>query len=166
MFCPNCAANNSSEQKFCRSCGMNLEQTALTLADQFGPDRSVSSQSIDRFFNSLGKVAFGGFGTVILIGIGYLLFTILTRFILDGSQVAFGVFLMLFVVFAALSLVYVIYNEAKKDRTDTKRIEPAVFDLPPPDTGKLLSEPSQMPIPSVVENTTDLLHVESGTRKR
>ena len=64
MFCPNCGAKNSSEQKFCRSCGMNLEQTALDLADQFGAVRDVSSQSIDRFFENLGKVAFGGFGTV------------------------------------------------------------------------------------------------------
>ncbi len=144
---------------------MNLEQTASTLADQFGSDRGVSTRSIDRFFNSLGKVAFGGFGTVILIGIGYLLITILTRFILDGSQIAFGVFLMLFVVFASLSLVYVIYNESKKDRTETKRIEPAVIDLLAPDTGKLLSQRSQIPIPSVVENTTDLLHVEPKTRK-
>ena len=148
---------------------MNLEQIALTLADQFGSDRSVSTQSIDRFFNSLGKVAFGGFGAVILIGIGYLLVTILTRFILDGSQIAFGVFLMLFIVFAALSLVYVIYHESKKDGHSPKRAVtqdlPTIPGLSAPDTGKLLSEPVEVPIPSVIENTTDLLSVESKIRK-
>jgi hypothetical protein len=55
---------------------MNLEHTATTLAEQFGSDHG-SIQSIERFFNNLGKVAFGGFGAVIVIGIGYLLYTIL-----------------------------------------------------------------------------------------
>lgn len=165
MFCPNCGAKNSSEQKFCRSCGMNLEQTALDLADQFGAVRDVSSQSIDRFFENLGKVAFGGFGTVLLIGLGFLLYTIFTRFILDGSQVAFGIFLFLFVIFAAMSLSYVIYNEGRKDRRAGIRAEPTVRDLSVPDTGRLLTKPAEMPIPSVVEDTTDLLHVEAKTRK-
>lgn len=148
---------------------MNLEETAITLVDQFGSVRDASSKSIDRFFNNLGKVAFGGFGAVVMIGIGYLLLTILTRFILDGSQIAFGVFLMLFIVFAALSLVYVIYNESKKDDQSAKRAVTSdlrsIPELSGPDTGKLLSEPSHMPIPSVIENTTDLLTVESKTRK-
>jgi hypothetical protein len=165
MFCPNCGAKNSSEQKFCRSCGMNLEQTALNLADQFGAVRDVSSQSIDRFFENLGKVAFGGFGTVLLIGLGFLLYTIFTRFILDGSQVTFGIFLFLFVIFAAMSLSYVIYNEGRKDRRAGKRAESTVRDLSAPDTGRFLTEPAEMPISSVVENTTDLLHVEAKTRK-
>jgi len=165
MFCPNCGAKNSSEQKFCRSCGMNLEQTALTLADQFGAVRDVSSQSIDRFFENLGKVAFGGFGTVLVIGLGFLLYTILTRFILDGSQVAFGVFLFLFVIFASMSLCYVIYIESRKDRRAFKHLEPSARDLSAPDTGRFLKEPAEMPIPSVVEDTTDLLHVEAKTRR-
>lgn len=165
MFCPNCGAKNSSEQKFCRSCGMNLEQTALTLAEQFGAVRGVSSQSIDRFFENLGKVAFGGFGGVILVGLGFLLYTIFTRFILDGSRVAFGVFLFLFVIFATMSLSYVIYNEGRKDRKAGKPAEPPVRELSAPDTGRILTEPAEMPIPSVVEETTDLLQVEAKTRK-
>lgn len=145
---------------------MNLEQTAVTLADQFGAVRDVSSQSIDRFFNNLGKMAFGGFGAVLVIGIGYLLVTIFRRFILDGSQITFGVFLMLFIVFAALSLIYVIYNESTKDRKSKARID-ETNKLSAPDTGKLLNEPAQVPIqvPSVVEDTTDLLTVEAKTRK-
>jgi hypothetical protein len=144
---------------------MNLEQTAGTLADQFGAVRDVSSQSIDRFFNNLGKMAFGGFGAVLVIGIGYLLVTVFRRFILDGTQIAFGVFLILFIVFAALSLTYVIYNESKKDRKPLNTRKQKANELSVPDTGKLLNEPSQMPTPSVVENTTDLLAVETKTRK-
>ena len=141
---------------------MNLEQTAVALADQFGAVRYVSSRLIDRFFENLGKVAFGGFGGVILVGLGFLLYTIFTRFILDGSRVAFGIFLFLFVIFAAMSLSYVIYNEGRKDRRAGK---PSVRDLSAPDTGRFLTEPAEMAIPSVVEGTTDLLQVEAKTRK-
>jgi hypothetical protein len=71
---------------------------------------------------------------------------------------------MLFIVFAALSLVYVIYQESTKDRNRPMRVDGQGI-LKAPETGKLLREPSQMPIPSVIEDTTDLLTVESKTRK-
>ena len=164
MFCPNCGAKNGAEQKFCRSCGMNLEQTAVTLADQFGADFEISSRSVDRFFNSLGKFAFGGFGTVLVIGIGFLIYSVISKFIVDGSQVAFGVFLILFLIFASLSLVYVIYNESKKDKKRAASDERG-RELSSAATQNLLSEPSQMPIPSVVDDTTELLRIESKTRR-
>lgn len=31
MFCPNCSKDNSSEQKYCATCGTNLEAVAQTL---------------------------------------------------------------------------------------------------------------------------------------
>ncbi|MDI1240502.1 MAG: hypothetical protein PSX80_01110 [bacterium] len=144
---------------------MNLEQTAITLAEQFGTVRDLSSRSLERLFENLGKVAFGGFGTVLVIGLGFLLYTIFTRLILNGSQVAFGVFLFLFVIFASMSLIFVVYNESKKDRAGSQRLKLPGTTLPAPDTGKILTEPSQMPIPSVVEDSTDLLHLEAQTRR-
>ena len=145
---------------------MNLEQTAITLADQFGGDGEVSLGAIDRFFQNLGKFAFGGLGAVVVIGIGYLLFTVFFRFILNGSQVTSGIFLILFIVFAALSFAYVVYNEVRKDRKPSIR-EDASNEIAAANTGKLLNEASQMsiPVPSVVEDTTDLLPVEARTRK-
>ena len=143
---------------------MNLEQTAITLSDQFGPEGEISAGAVDRFFQNLGKFAFGGLGAVFVIGIGYLLWIILTRFVLEGTQVTFGVFLMLFVVFAALSLTYVIYNESRKGRRAVSRDEHPE-ELAAPDTGKLLNQPSQTPIPSVIDDTTELLAIEAKTRK-
>lgn len=165
MFCPNCGAKNSSEQKFCRLCGMNIEQTAIELAEQFGDDREDSEKTVDRFFRGLGKFAFGGLGIVILIGIGFLLYTIFMQLILEGSRIEFGIFLMVFIVFAALSLAYVFYNEIKKDRKQSRPSEASQKEFSAPDTRSLLNEPSQIPIPSIVEDTTDLLTVESKTRK-
>lgn len=147
---------------------MNLESTAVTLAEQFGTGHD-SGRPIDRFFENLGKFAFGGLGTVLAIGIGFLLYYIFTQILLEGSRAAFGVFLMLLVVFASLALVYVFYNESRKDKMKAVRAGASELQATPelaaPDTGKLLNEPSQTPIPGVTEGTTDLLKVEAGTRK-
>jgi uncharacterized membrane protein YvbJ len=34
MYCPNCGTKTSIDQKFCRSCGLSLEKTALSLSEQ------------------------------------------------------------------------------------------------------------------------------------
>lgn len=34
MYCPNCGKENSAEQKFCRLCGLSLEQAVQSLAEQ------------------------------------------------------------------------------------------------------------------------------------
>lgn len=167
MFCPNCASKNSAEQKFCRSYGMNLLQTVESLAAQFGTGHDAQTAKVENFFNQLGKFAFGGFGAVVVIGIGILLVTTFNKFIGNGSNIMIGVFLMLFLVFAALSLVYVIYNESRKDNQALRKaVEPSnAPEIALRDTGKLLNEPTDLPIPSVIEDTTDLLHVEARTRK-
>src|SRR5688572_2614645 len=38
MFCPNCAARQSGEQNFCRSCGLELGQVARAM-ELHGPSR-------------------------------------------------------------------------------------------------------------------------------
>jgi hypothetical protein len=148
---------------------MNLEQTSMTLQEQFGSVEGVPSKAVDRFFENLGKFAFGGFGAVVAIGIGFLLYTIFVQMLLEGTRIAFGVFLMLFIVFASLSLVYVIYNESRKDNK-AKRAgsspEPAApAELAARDTGRFLNESTHMPVPSVLEDTTDLLKVDAKTRR-
>lgn len=121
------------------------------------------------FFENLGKFGFGGLGAIVVIGIFFLIYAVVSRFILNGSQIAFGVFLVLFLVFAALSLVYVIYNESRKkinanwtstaDEINTK-------ELPVPITGKFLSDPVNEPLPSVVEHTTELLKTKPRSNER
>lgn len=150
---------------------MNLQQTVESLKAQFGTEFDANTAKAEKFFNQLGKFAFGGFGAVVVIGIGILLVTIYNKFIGSGQNIMVGVFLILFMVFAALSLVYVIYASHKES---LKQVNPRSIDeehtaakseLAAPDTGKLLNESTVAPIPSITENTTDLLHVEARTRK-
>lgn len=44
MYCPKCATPAPEDQKFCRSCGLSLQFTALALADQ--AEESEASQAM------------------------------------------------------------------------------------------------------------------------
>jgi hypothetical protein len=166
MFCPNCGSNNSTEQKFCRSCGINLQQTALSLLEQIPSAESANLIRKRRALEKFGGIAFTGFGLVVLAGILALLYAILVNMVLTGTQVAAGIALMLFIVFAALALTYVFLNETLKEKESkigpdlAKQIEKGR------ETGKLLEEGNIEPVMSVTERTTNLLHVENKPRDR
>lgn len=164
MFCPNCAAKNSTEQKFCRGCGMNLEQTAASLSGQYGTDFDRSVAGWEKFFNAIGKFGFGGFCGLVVVGIVGLIYVIIDSMVLSGKQPFVGTFLALFIVFAALTLVYVIYNESQKEKKSAKPASPNFTpELPSPETGRL-TDGAFIPTPtSVTENTTNLLPTRNKT---
>src|SRR5687768_6453454 len=115
MFCPNCGANNSTEQKFCRACGLNLEQTALSLLEQIPSAESLKLLRRERNLEKFGNIVFTGFGLVLLTGIGAIIYLIITTIIMNGNVLG-GVLIIAFLVFAALALTYVALNEDLKER--------------------------------------------------
>lgn len=160
MFCPACANPNSVEQKFCRSCGMNLESSATSLLEQY-PDGSRSDlQRKERSLERFGKVAFTGLGVVVSIGVLGVIYAILENMVLSGRRPYAGVLLIAFVVFAALGLAYVMWAESLKDqrqKLNNPRELPSPepnLQLPPRDTKHLI------PAPSVIEGTTELLDIK------
>jgi hypothetical protein len=165
VFCPNCGANNSTEQKFCRACGLNLEKTAETLLEQIPSAESAKLLKRERNLQKFGSVVFGGFGLLLLIGIVAIIYLIITKVILSGNSVFGGIMLIAFIIFAALSLAYVMFNEDLKERKQKANLN-LKNELPEKrETGKLLEEKPFEPISSVTENTTDLLYAEQKTRK-
>ncbi len=143
-------------------------ETAGSLAVQFGKVRNAKDAARGRFFENLGKFGFGGLGAVVVIGLCFLIYTIITKFILDGSRVASGVLLTLFIIFASLSFIYVIYNESRKEGRSSRvrdSEENALSVLPAPTTGKFLTDPAHEPVPSVVEHTTELLRSQPRKHK-
>jgi len=164
MFCPNCGANNSTKQKFCRSCGLNLEKSAESLIEQKPSARSANLirgvKSIERF----GNFALGGLGVVGVIGISVLLWILVTKVVLTGTNVFAAILLVAFFIFAILSLVFVVLNESLKEKK--AKVNPALADelTEAKNTGKLLEEKYFEPAASVTENSTELL-VENKTRK-
>lgn len=165
MFCPNCGANNSTEQKFCRTCGIGLEKTVESLMEQklsLAQNDSLLRKRI--LLETFGTVATGGLITVTVIGVSAIIYTILTKMILTGSSVLFGSLLTAFIVFALLTLIYVVFRESLNEKQN-KRKTPGNELNESKNTVNLLEEKPFEPIPSVVENTTELLYTKNKSQK-
>ena len=161
MFCPNCAKENTTEQKFCRACGLNLEKTADALLEQMPNYEGVSNSQISRFFETIGKLGFGGLIGAGFVGFIFLLISVVNKFILSGQmdKIIFGVVIIILLISAVFGLAYVIFQEwakdQKKNATAIKQNE-----IESRNTAKLLEENLFEPIPSVTEVTTNLLFTE------
>jgi hypothetical protein len=158
MFCPSCGSTNSIDQRFCRKCGLNLESAARSLTEQIpAGDRAELARREERI-EKFGRLAFIGFLNVLVIAILGLLYAILDRLVFSGNNPIVGILLMAFIVFAMLVLGYVYFRESLKETR--KKIVPVESK---PDfahtatTTRLLDEKQFQPIPSVIEDTTELL---------
>ncbi|HEV8159790.1 MAG TPA: zinc ribbon domain-containing protein [Pyrinomonadaceae bacterium] len=165
MFCPNCGANNSTEQKFCRSCGLNLEKSAESLIEQLPSAQSANLLKHGKTVERFGNFALGGLGVVILFGVTILIYTIIEKFLVSGTNVYFAILMVAFIIFAFLSLVFVIFNETLKEKK--AKIKPTIKNEldEKKDTAKLLEEKPFEPVGSVTENSTELLYTKNKTQK-
>lgn len=165
MYCPNCGATNKTEQNFCRSCGLNLEDTAKSLLAQIPSPKKANLLNRERMLEKFGNFAFSGFVIVLFLAIAGIIYTIITGLILSGRQPLVGILLTAFMVFAALTLTYVVFNEDLKEKKKKLNLPTQKELARSKITGKLLEEKPFEPIPSVVERSTELLLTENKTRK-
>lgn len=162
MFCPNCG-KEANEQKFCRDCGLKVEKIFNVLVKEIEEREKTSLQKRDDLFRKLGFVSlsllFGlCFGFVFYLAVYY-------KFLVFGTEIMGAIGLTAMFVLGILSLVFFnlpkflnrreIQEEFSKDNEIEKARE----------TEKLLSEGNFEPIPSVTENSTELLFVKNKTKK-
>lgn len=154
MFCPNCGADNGSEQNYCRSCGLKLDAISKNVFEQFPSNEYAQLQKRKELFEKLGLGALIAAG---VLGIGMILSkAAYYKLILFGPEVliwsAFG-------AFALFGLLSVFFFNYPKQFMKFKKIDPPpspTDDGGGTPTNKLIEDRLFEPA-SVVEHTTELL---------
>lgn len=163
MYCPNCGSKTSTDQNFCRACGLGLEKIALSLTEQLPTKPNLSLQQQKERFEKLGVGALSVFGLGLLIFIGYAVgYKMLTSDASLLSKLAvIGLVIMIACGFASV-ILFAKANEVGQEATKRKP-----QDLPSNESTKeLLTEGHFEPVPSVTDRTTELLTVEKHDAQR
>ena len=156
MFCPNCGNQATGDQKFCRSCGMDLRKVAPALAEhhgEIGDSKYEIRCGRNIYRGPLQKVLWG----VMLLFAGIAV-SIIGRMFMHDDQVRgagalisiFGTFLA---VYFALSAVYKIASTERHSTRQARVSEVSEAKT----TAQLPLEKFPVLIPSVTERTTDSL---------
>lgn len=161
MFCPNCGADNNKKQSYCRFCGLNLRDTAKSLTSQlaFGEEtnllRTLSSvkRSVD-----VGSTAL--VGLLVLGGVAYLFFE------RDVGKDLLKVSLVIYFLLKTVQEIIGYYQRRERGRAGANEFERSTVEpTESRETARLPEAKPYEPMPSVVDNSTELLPLEHKARK-
>ena len=163
MYCPNCGSKTSTDQKFCRACGLGLEKIASSLSEQLPTKVDLSLQQQKERYEKLGMVALGVFGLGIL---SFVLYAVGQKVMMQGNIVG-ALAILGFLIMAACGLTSVVLFAKAKEVGEgaTKRPSQTNLTSGNESTKELLTEGHFEPVPSVTDRTTDLLVVEKRDSK-
>ncbi|HEX8150901.1 MAG TPA: zinc-ribbon domain-containing protein [Pyrinomonadaceae bacterium] len=160
MLCPNCGTKTTTEHKFCRNCGMNLEPVTRALAAHLshgGAAAARAAREAER--RAVRRMTNGLFAGILVVIFGVLLMAFV-----PGKAFKFlGVASALLGIVAALAAVFSTLRTAAGAGAEAP---PPALDGATPNTGRLLHEQTFDRAPaSVTDHTTELLHVEVKDRE-
>jgi hypothetical protein len=164
MHCPSCGAETNLEQRFCRSCGMDLETVSKLVAEYSSPENLKLEKSLTQKTNQQRMYESIKWGMISLI-LGMAALVIVKTLAFDKTYNLIGA-LLLFIsmgllCFGALSTMREV-TSTRKPRTSDRTAE-----LPESQTTKELPA-ARVPVPvaSVTERTTQLIESEVVSRPR
>jgi uncharacterized membrane protein YvbJ len=157
MFCPNCGSKNSTQQKFCRSCGLSLEKIAQSVVEQLPAKFNQSLENRKEKLERLGVIALSGFGVA---GGGVLFYLIIFKMMLAEGKILAGFALLTIILCGLLAVFFFNYANSLSEKAIKNRLQQPE-ELPEYETpAKLLNDTYLEPTPSVTERTTELLYIE------
>lgn len=165
MFCPNCAAPNEKDQHFCRTCGLKLDAIAAELAEQRPSAEFAELLKKKQRFEMMGVASLSLFGL--------LFFMIVIVKVYEAKAFLFGPGVILWSGVAAMmifGLLSVFFFNYPKVFMNIDKVNPRLSSTPTNDseaetTRKLIEDRPFEPVPSVTEDSTDLLYVDARTSK-
>ena len=158
MYCPNCGNKTSTEQKFCRACGLGLDKIAQSLGEQLPARIDEALLARKERLEKFGVAALSVFGLGVL---SVLLYLLGQKVIEEGNVFEALVMLGLFVMLACGVLSVILFARAKElgDQAGKRQLQPATAEKNS-STRELLPEGTLEPVPTVTERTTELLFAE------
>jgi hypothetical protein len=156
MFCPNCAAQNNDEQRYCRTCGLKLDAIVREVAEQRPSVEYAALARKKRTFEMMGVFSLSTAG---LIGLMLLFSKIFYyKMILFGAEALFMSASIALVCFLLLSVFFFNYPKVVMnfEKLNPRLPAPPGDDGEPLPTNKLIEDRPFEPA-SVTEHTTALL---------
>ena len=158
MYCPNCGQKTSTDQKFCRACGLGLEKIVQSLGEQVPARLDEPLLARKERLEKLGVAALSVFGLGVLV---ILLYAASQKLITTGNLISLLPLLGLVIMCGAgLGSVILFALARELGEQAGKRQLPSSTTEKSSSTRELLPEGRLEPVPTVTERTTELLFVE------
>ena len=163
MYCPNCGNKTSTEQKFCRACGLGLEKIAVSLGEQLPTRIDDTLLARKERLEKFGVALLSVFGLGVLT---FLVYAVSQKLITTGNLIDFLPMLGLIIMCGAGLGSVILFALAKEVGDQAgKRQLPSSTTEKSSSTKELLPEGRFEPVPSVTERTTELLFAEKRDQK-
>ena len=165
MHCPSCGAESNLEQRYCRSCGMDLETVSKLVVEHSSPEALKLEESLTRKNKQQRMYQSLKWGMISLI-LGMAVLTIVKTLALDKTFNLVGALLL----FMAMGLMAYSVLAPMGERASRSRKLPGsgrTSELSEAETTKALPG-AGVPIPaaSITERTTQLIATEKVSARR
>jgi hypothetical protein len=158
MHCPNCGSGASEDQRFCRSCGLGLEEFSRLLTEKLVAENLTAAPRADaarnRALKRLGISLWIGAATILVGGIFW---AIISEIIIGKGEVVSGVLFLLFITALVLGGLLVSYSSSRERPNSTDGQESKGAKTAP----GLASGAAHSLHMSVTERTTELIEREN-----